>query len=172
MSHIPRHVILDIETTGLSLRRGHRIIEIGAIAIEEGHPTEEFCSFVKIDRKIPLEAQRIHGISDEMLEGQQRAEEVLPRLHDFLGDDVIVAHNARFDIGFLRHEFGRISLKLKNMSVCTLEMSRRLYPGLPDHKLDTVYRHLFGEIRKDTQRHRALDDARMAARIWMEMVKR
>ncbi|MBW2598868.1 MAG: 3'-5' exonuclease, partial [Deltaproteobacteria bacterium] len=61
---------------------------------------------------------------------------------------------------------------LKNMSVCTLEMSRRLYPGLPDHKLDTVYRHLFGEIRKDTQRHRALDDARMAARIWMEMVKR
>jgi len=169
MPHAPRHVVLDIETTGLSPRRGHRIIEIGAIAIEEGHPAEEFCSLVKIDRKIPLQAQRIHGISDEMLAGQRGAEEVLPRLYDFLGDGVIVAHNARFDVEFLRHEFGRISLQLKNRSVCTLEMSRRFYPKLQNHKLDTVYRHLFGEIRTDIRRHRALDDARMAVRIWMEM---
>jgi DNA polymerase-3 subunit epsilon len=164
-----RHVVIDIETTGLSPRRGHRIIEIGAIAIENGHPTEEFCRLVKIDRKIPPEVQRIHGITDEMLAGEPMAEEILPRLYDFLGDGVIVAHNARFDVGFLRHEFGRLSLPLKNRSVCTLEMSRHLYPRLPNHKLDTVYRHLFGEIRTGIRRHRALDDARMAARIWMEM---
>lgn len=170
MLHIPfRHVVLDIETTGLSPRRGHRIVEIGAIAIEEGCSTEEFCSLVKIDRKIPLQVQKIHGISDEMLEGEQMAEEVLPRLFDFLGDSAIVAHNARFDFEFLRHEFGRISMQLKNSSVCTLKMSRRLYPRLSNHKLDTVYRHLFGEIKTGIQRHRALDDARMTARIWMKM---
>jgi DNA polymerase-3 subunit epsilon len=169
MPHAARHVVLDIETTGLSPRRGHRIIEIGAIAIEEGHPAEEFCRLVKVDRKIPLQVQRIHGISDEMLENERKAEEVLPRLHDFLGDGVIVAHNVRFDVEFLRHEFRLVSLHLKNRSICTLEMSRKIYPHLPNHKLDTVYRHLFGEIRTDMRRHRALDDAWMAARIWMEM---
>ncbi|MBN2397125.1 MAG: 3'-5' exonuclease [Deltaproteobacteria bacterium] len=167
-----RHVVIDVETTGLSPRRGHRIVEVGAIAIEEGRPREEFCSLVKIDRKIPPEVQRIHGITDEMLAGEPGAEEVLPRLYAFLGDGVIVAHNARFDLGFLRHEFGRLSLSLKNRSVCTLEMCRRLYPRLPDYKLDTVYRHLFGEIRGDIRRHRALDDAWMAARIWMVIQQR
>jgi len=164
-----RHIVLDVETTGLSPRRGHRIIEIGAIAIEEGHSAEEFCSLIKVDRTIPLDVQQIHGITDEMLAGEPGAEEVLPRLYAFLGDGVIVAHNARFDLGFLRHEFARLSLPLRNRSLCTLEMSRRLYPRLPDHKLDTVYRHLFGEIGGDVRRHRALDDAWMAARIWMEI---
>jgi len=169
MFSVPRHIVIDIETTGLSPHRGHRIIEIGAIALEDGRLAEEFCSLVKIDRKIPPEVQRIHGITDEMLAGEPGAEEILPRLYDFLGDGVIVAHNARFDLGFLRHEFGRLSLHLKNRFVCTLEMSRRFYPRLPNHKLDTVYQHLFGEISTDIRRHRALDDARMAARIWMEM---
>jgi len=164
-----RHVILDIETTGLSPRRGHRIIEIGAIAISNGDSPEEFHSLIKIDRKIPLQARRIHGISDEMLAGEPKAEEVLPRLYGFLGDSIIVAHNARFDVGFLRHEFDRLQLQMQNRSVCTLEMSRRVYPHLPNHRLDTVHRHLFGEIKTDAQRHRALDDAWMAARIWMEM---
>ena len=167
-----RHVALDIETTGLSPLRGHRIIEIGAIAIEGGYPAEKFCSLIRIDRKIPLQTQRIHGITNEMLEGQPEADEVLPRFYDFLRDSIIVAHNARFDMEFLRHEFNHISLRLKNKSVCTLKMSRKLYPKLPNHRLDTLYRYLFGEITTDIRRHRALDDAKMAARIWLEMVKR
>ena len=169
MFRVPRHIAVDIETTGLSPRRGHRIIEIGAIAIEDGCPAESFCSLIRIDREIPREVQRIHGITDEMLAGQPGAGEVLPQLRDFLGDGVIVAHNARFDMGFLRHEFERLSLPLRNRSACTLQRSRRLYPHLPNHRLDTVYRHLFGDIREDIQRHRALDDARMAARIWIAM---
>ncbi len=164
-----RHVALDIETTGLSPRKGHKIIEIGAIAIEEKRPTEQFCSLVKIDQKIPLRVQLTHGITDEMLDRQPGTEEVLPKFYDFLKDSIIVAHNARFDVEFLRYEFGRISLQLNNRSVCTQAMSRRLYPELTNHKLDTVYRHLFGKPKTDIQRHRALDDAWMAARIWMEM---
>ena len=167
-----RHVALDIDTTGLSPLRGHRVIEIGAVAIEGEYPAEKFCSLIKIDRKIPLQTQRIHGITNEMLEGQPEADEVLPQFYDFLGDGIIVAHNARFDMEFLRHEFSRLSLKLKNKSVCTLKMSRKLYPGLSNHRLDTVYEYLFGKIETGIQRHRALDDAKMAARIWLEMVKR
>ena len=76
-----RYVTLDVETTGLSPRNGHRIIEIGAVAIEGGSISEEFWSLVSVDRKIPQKAQRIHGITDEMLDGQPGAKEVLPRLY-------------------------------------------------------------------------------------------
>ena len=167
-----RHVALDVETTGLSPRSGHRVIEIGAVVIDEGRLTTEFSSLIRIDRKIPRQAQCIHGISDEMLAGEQKAEAVLPQLYDFLGDSIIIAHNARFDMAFLRQEFKRIAMRLRNEAVCTLKMSKKMYPGLPNYMLDTVYRHLFGDIGKDIHRHRALDDARMAARIWMEMMKR
>ena len=166
-----RYVALDVETTGLSTQRGHRIIEIGAIAIEGECPAERFCSLVKINRKIPLQAQWIHGITDEMLKEQPEAEEILPKFYDFLGDGIIVAHNARFDVEFLRYEFGRLSLRLKNKSICTLKMSRKLYPGLSNHRLDTVYEYLLGKMETGIQRHRALDDAKMAARIWIEMQK-
>ncbi len=168
---LPRHVVIDIETTGLSPKRGHRIIEVGAIAISDGDPPEEFHSLIKINRKIPIKVKEIHGITDAMLQDKHGADEVLPRLCDFLADSAIVAHNASFDIGFLRHECERLSLPFTNKSVCTLQMSRRFYPHLPNHKLETVYRHLFGKITHDIKRHRALDDARMTARIWMEMVK-
>lgn len=167
-----RHVALDVETTGLSPRNGHRVIEIGAVAIEGGRITEEFESLVNVERKISSKVQRIHGISNEMLVNQPRFEEIFPQLRSFLKNSIIVAHNARFDMDFLRREAGRLSLILKNRFVCTMEMSRKYYPGLPDYKLDTVYRHVFGEIPEDIQRHRALDDAWMAARIWMEMLKR
>jgi len=166
-----RHVALDIETTGLSPQRGHRIIEIGAVSIEKGCIKDEFCSLVRIDRKIGLHAQRVHGITDKMLRDQPRLEDVLPKFHMFLRDSVVVAHNARFDMEFLRCEFERISLDLNNRYICTLEMSRKLYTGLPNHKLETVYRHLIGKNVAHIQMHRALDDARMAADIWLEMVK-
>lgn len=172
MSLTSRFIALDVETTGLSPRNSHRIIEIGAVSIDSGRITEEFESLVSVERQISPEVQRIHGISNEMLLNQPKFEEIFPQLQAFLKDSIIVAHNARFDLGFLRHEFGRLSHPLKNRSVCTLQMSRRMYPHLSNHKLDTVYRHLFGEIRTDIRWHRALDDARMAARIWMVMVKR
>jgi len=167
-----RCVALDVETTGLSPRNGHRIIEIGAVSIEGDRITEEFESLVNVERKISSNVQRIHGISNEMLVNQPKFEELFPRLRSFLKNNIIIAHNARFDRDFLRHEAGRMSMTLNNRYICTMEMSRKRYPELPNYKLDTVYRHLFGAIVTDIRRHRALDDARMAARIWMEMVKR
>jgi len=167
-THI-RYVAIDVETTGLSPRNGHHIIEIGAVAIEDGRMTEEFESLVKVEKKIPQKVQRIHGISNEMLLNQPKLDEIFPQLRFFLKNSIIIAHNAWFDMNFLRHEAKRLSATLNNRYICTMEMSRKYYPGLPNYKLDTVYRHLFGAIATDIRRHRALDDARMAARIWMEM---
>jgi len=167
-----RFVALDLETTGLSPRNGHRIIEIGMAAIADGYIAEEFESLVNVERKISSKVQRIHGISNEMLIDQPTFEDIFPRLQSFLNDSIIIAHNARFDQEFLRYETRRLSSTLKNRFVCTLEMSRKHYPGLPNYKLDTVYRYLFGEITTDIRRHRALDDARMAAHVWLEMMKR
>jgi DNA polymerase-3 subunit epsilon len=164
-----RHVVVDLETTGLWPRQGHRIIEIGAVALEGGAVVEEFTTLIDAGVPIPIEVQAIHGITDEMLEGSPKPEAVLPRFREFIGDSVLIAHNAAFEITFLRHEFARLKLGFPNRHVCTLEMSRRLLPRLPDYTLETIYLHLFPDPDFIRQNHRALDDARMTAKIWMAM---
>jgi DNA polymerase-3 subunit epsilon len=164
-----RHVVVDVETTGLSPRHGHRVIEIGAVALEEGMVVEEFTTLIDAGVPIPYEVQAIHGITDEMLEGQPKPEAILPMFHAFIRDSVLVAHNAPFDIRFLRHEFARLGMGLPHPHLCTLELSRRRLPRLTDHTLETVYLHLFPEAGLHRQNHRALDDARMAAKIWLRL---
>jgi len=78
---------------------------------------------------------------------------------------------ASFDIGFLRHEFALLGMSLNNRSLCTLKMSRKQYPHLPNHKFETVSRYLLGKSCMRMQRHRALDDAKLAVMIWLEMGK-
>jgi DNA polymerase-3 subunit epsilon len=173
MEHPPnllnRHVVVDLETTGLSPRHGHRIIEIGAVAIENGVATEEFTTLIDAGVPVPTRVQAIHGITDEMLEGQPGPEEALPRFYAFIAGSVLIAHNAAFEVTFLRHEFARLKMTLPHRHVCTLEMSRRRFPRLSDHTLETVYLHLFPDANFIRQSHRALDDARMTARIWLRM---
>lgn len=164
-----RHVAIDVETTGLSPARGDRVIEVGAVAIEGGEIVGEFVSLVAAGRPIPHHVSRIHGITDEMLRGQPRPEEVYPPLRAFIGGGTLVAHNARFDLAFLRHEFGRLGLGLDNRAVCTLVMARRRLSHLADHRLETVARHLLGSLPGAGRLHRALDDARLTARVWAAM---
>ena len=166
---LDRHVVIDLETTGLSPRQGHRVIEIGAVAIENGTMVEEFTTLIDAGIPVPLVVQAIHGITSEMLEGQPKPEEVLPLFRAFIADSVLVAHNAAFDVRFLRHEFARLKMGLPNRHVCTLEMSRLRFPHLSDKTLETVYLHLFPEAGLHRQNHRALDDARMTAKIWLKM---
>jgi len=164
-----RYVVLDVETTGLSPGSGDRVIEIGAVAIEDKCLIEEFSSLINIGKCIPMKIQHIHGITNEMLVGKPKPEEVIPTFHKFIKNSPLIAHNAKFDINFLRYEFARLGLNLTNRYFCTLKQSRRRYPRLPNHKLETVFRHLFGESIEAMQRHRALADARMTAMIWLEM---
>lgn len=100
-----RYVVLDVETTSLSPWRGDRVIEIGALALEHGKLMSEYSTLIQIPRAIPFQATQIHGITDAMLMGQPTPEEVFPALEAFLQDSVIIAHNARFDLGFLRREY-------------------------------------------------------------------
>ncbi len=162
----------DVETTGLSPKDGDRIIEIGAVAIEEGKIVNDFQSLINVDRHIPRSVQQIHNITNKMLIGKPKPEEVIPKFQKFIKDSALVAHNAKFDITFLLWEFTLLKIDIRNKYFCTLELSRKLYPRLPNHKLETVFRHLFGERHEKAQRHRALEDARLTAMIWLEMRKR
>lgn len=165
MKSAERWVVVDLETTGLSSRRD-RIIEIGAVAGDGGEITGEFHSLIDIGHPIPWQAQKVHGITDAMLRNQPAPAIVLEEFYQFMGQSALVAHNASFDMGFLRHEFGRLGFGLTNRNYCTLRLARQHFPQLPNHRLETVFRHLGGVIDGSVQRHRALDDARMAAFVW------
>jgi DNA polymerase III epsilon subunit len=164
-----RYVVLDVETTGLYAWRGDRIIEIGAIEIMNGLIVEEFHSFIAIGKPISKAAQKIHGITAEMLIGQSDAKEVLTSFRRFIGTSILVAHNADFDIKFLRYELSRLGLGMSNGYLCTMRMSKKKFPELPNHKLETVSQHVLGKLPEGLRLHRALDDARMVAMIWLAM---
>ncbi len=166
-----RLIAIDVESTGFSPARGDRVIEIGAVVVEHRRIAGEFHSLVNIGQRVPLSAVRVHGITENMLAGEPGPQDVFPRFQDFIGGSVLLAHNAPFDVGFLRHEFGRLGMGLTNQYRCTLALSRRRFPNLRDHKLETVYRHLFGPPPEGTRIHHALDDARMVALVWLEMMR-
>ena len=169
---IHRHVIFDVETTGLSAPRGDRVIELGAVAVESGKITEEFHALIDAGTRIPIAVRRIHGITNDMLRGKPKPGDVFPQFKEFIQDSILVAHNAQFDVRFLRYEFSRLGFGLDNRYLCTLEMCRKRYPRLPNHRLETICRHLFGQQVEEVQLHRALADARMVARVWLEMVRK
>ncbi|MBW1940905.1 MAG: 3'-5' exonuclease [Deltaproteobacteria bacterium] len=162
-------VAFDVETTGLSPLQGHRVVEIGAVRMNSGMITSEFHSLIDCGRTIPKAIQRITGINDDMLCGQPSPDVVFKGFQRFIGKAVLVAHNARFDRSFLRYEFNRLGWTLSNRTRCTLALSRRKLPRLSNHRLATVARHLFGELPAGVQLHRALDDARLAGKIWMAL---
>ena len=166
-----RHVVLDVETTGLSPRQGHRVIEIGAVAIEDGKIIEEFHTLVNPGKRISLFVQEINGITNEMLRGKPTPEEVMPTFKKFIGESILVAHNAPFDMSFIANEFDLAGIEHASDWVCTLQISRALFPGLRSHKLEKVCMHVLGDI-SGVPLHRALADARLTARLWLEMAKK
>ena len=107
-----------------------------------------------------------------MLAGQPEPEEVWSSFWEFIGDAELIAHNSPFDSAFIRHELALIGRQISNQWHCTVRLARKRLPQLSNHKLATVYRHLCGDIPAGTQRHRALDDARMTAQIWLELMKK
>jgi DNA polymerase-3 subunit epsilon len=164
-----RYVVFDVETTGLNAWRDDKIIEVGAVAMIDGLIKEEFRRFIDIEKPVPKTAWKLHGITAEMLSGHPKAEEVLTAFLQFIGRNVLVAHNADFDMGFLTSECNRLGWSVNNRCLCTLKLSRKLYPELPDYKLETVAKHVLGISFDINRRHRALDDARLTAQIWQKM---
>jgi DNA polymerase III epsilon subunit family exonuclease len=117
------YVALDVETTGLSPKNGDRVIEIGAVPIKDRCIVDEFSSLIDVDKMIPWRVQQVHGITNEMLEGESKPDEVLPKFYKFIARSILVAHKTSFDISFLKHEFALLGMSLNNQSLCTLKMS-------------------------------------------------
>ena len=163
-------VIFDTETSGLSPKTGHRIIEIGAISMNGVELTGEFQSLIDADCEISWQATNVHGITNRMLKGEPSAWQVFSEFRDFIGDATLVAHNAQFDMRFLEFEFTDLGFVLTNPSQCTLRLSRKIWPELNNHKLGTVAQHV-GASFDGLQQHRALDDAKVTAEIWRQMIE-
>jgi DNA polymerase-3 subunit epsilon len=155
-------VVLDFETTGLSPDYA-RIIEVGAAVFCNGEVRETFEELMDPGIFLPSCITELTGISRAMLRGKPRPEAVMPRLRDFIGNRVVVAHNASFDGKFLNAEMSRAGLSFASPLLCTLLLARRLLPGLPSYKLEILARHL--DIDSDCF-HRALDDVIVTGNLW------
>jgi len=139
--------------------------------MEQGVIVAEFDTLIDSGTLIHPGAYRVHGISKEMLYGQPLPEEAWSRFVEFVGEAQLIAHNASFDCSFVCRELNMLGFELPNRWHCTVRLARQKLPQLHNHKLDTVYRYLFGALPASMHRHRALDDARLAARIWLELKK-
>lgn len=138
--------------------------------IADGKPGEAFHTLIDAGRPLRNRAFRINGITDAMLRGSSSPGEALRNFRAFCGHATLVAHNAPFDKLFLLYEYSRFGWGIRNEFLCTLQMSRRKLPDLPNYRLETVARHLLGETALENRHlHRALDDARLTAQIWLAL---
>jgi len=160
---------VDVETSGLFPSNGDRVIECAAVIIKNREIHSEFHTLINAPCKIKHDAHRIHGITQQMLLSAPSPGEAWSVFSKFIGDLPLLAHNAQFDQGFIRCEFLRLGLRISNHFTCTLARARKRFPSLPNHRLETVARHVLGKIPKECQLHRALGDARLVARVWMDM---
>jgi len=156
-------VAFDLETTGLSPHLD-RIVEIGAVKFVDGRETARWGQLINPGIPMPAGAAAVNGITDAMLTGQPRLEDVLPDFLTFLNATVLVAHNASFDLGFLRSALGRHGLGLLSHDyVDTRLMAQKAFPGRANYKLQSLAVDL-GIVSRDA--HRAVDDARVCQELF------
>ena len=161
-------VVFDLETTGAKAPPC-RVIEIGAYLVRDGTIQGEFHSLVDPEEPVPPFITALTGISDEMVRSAPTFAEVLPGFLDFIGDGVLVAHNAQFDLAFLNYEIGKVfeDYRIANPSLCTVHLSRKLLPLVQNHKLKTLAEHYSVEL---INHHRAGPDARATAEIFLYLL--
>lgn len=163
-------VVVDVETTGGSPRRGHRVTEVAAVCVSGGEITRTFSTLVNPERRIPSMVTALTGISEEMVRDAPRFPEVATELAEVLRGRVFVAHNAAFDWAFLSSEMGRaVGGALSGRRLCTVRLARKLLPQLPSRSLDSLAWYFGLEIEA---RHRALDDAVATAHVLLRLIER
>ncbi len=161
-------VMLDFETTGLSPVMGDRITEVAALRIVDGRVTERYVSLINCNVRIPAFITQLTGISQAMVDRAPPVHQVLPELLDFIGGDTLSAHNASFDEKFLKAEAERLGMATGHCAlVCSLKLSRRVFPGMPSYKLGMLSGQL--GIRFRSAAHRAESDAEVAAEVLLHI---
>ena len=163
-------VVVDLETTGAKSPPG-RITEIGAYRISQGRIVAEFQTLVNPETVIPPFIVQLTGITNEMVKDAPIFADVAHDWLDFAEEAVLVAHNAPFDVRFLNHEIARVfpGRRMINSHLCTVKLSRKIFPGLMNYRLHTVAEHFAIQI---LNRHRAADDALATAEIFLRMLDR
>lgn len=157
-------VMLDFETTGLSPQNGDRITEVAALRIVGGEVVERYVSLVNCRVRIPSFITGLTGITQAMVDSAPPVEQVMPALLDFIGSDALSAHNASFDDKFLRAEAAALGLTPRYQAlVCSLKLSRRVFPELGSYKLGLLSGALGIKFRSAA--HRAEADAEVAAQV-------
>lgn len=161
-------VVVDVEATGAKTPP-NRLIELGAYRIRGGRIVDKFLSLVNPEIPIPRFVASLTGISNDMVKNAPVFAEVAPQWLDFVSDSVLVAHNAPFDTSFLNHEISRVyaNHRMVNPHLCTVRLSRRAFPDLSNHRLETIAHHFSIPI---ASRHRAGSDALATAEIFIVLL--
>ena len=166
-----KEVVLDTETTGLNVKDGHRIVEIGCIELENQIPTtKKFHCYLNPERKVSEKAFEIHGYSDDFLKSQKKFKDVCADFLNFIKDKKLIIHNARFDLSHLNNELsliGRKKIDKKNI-IDTLELARDKFPGSPVN-LDALCKR----FRVDNSRrakHTALMDCELLSKVYINLI--
>ncbi len=162
------YCVLDLETTGIS-HITEKITEVGIIKIKNGEVISEFECFVNPEKPIPERVVEITHITDDMVKDAETIDKVIPKIIEFIGNDVLVAHNAGFDIGFLKYNFEKYGYKLENTYIDTLRLSKAIFPEFKKYKLGIIADNL--GIKVDVA-HRALDDVKTLVEVFKVMIEK
>jgi DNA polymerase-3 subunit epsilon len=165
-----KEIVLDTETTGISIKDGHRIVEIGCIELENLVPTQnKFHCYLNPERKVSEKALEVHGYTDEFLANQKKFKDIGDQFLEFIKDKRLIIHNAEFDLGHLNNElaiFGK--KKLNNEIIDTLILARDKFPGSPV-SLDALCKRYRVDNSKRTQ-HTALIDCDLLAKVYINLI--
>jgi DNA polymerase-3 subunit epsilon len=171
VQYVRPFVVLDFETTGISHRGGDRITEVAALRVADGVVIERFVTLVNCGAKVPPWIADYTGISQAMVDAAPPVDEVLPALLAFLGDEVVVAHNAGFDRGFLENECTLAARpRAGGPFACSVRLSRRMYPGLRSYSLAALAHH--AGLASRGRAHRAEADAEVTVDLALKLVDR
>jgi len=165
-----REIILDIETSGLDYKEGHRIIEIGCVELIQKEVGSHFHQYINPLKTLTEENIKIHGITNEFLGDKPLFEDVADEFLNFIEDSSIIAHNANFDVGFLNHELEKISKPkiAKDRIVDTVVIARNRFPG-QQVNLDALVKKLKVNSLVDREFHGALKDAKILTDVYLEL---
>ena len=165
-----KEIVLDTETTGISVKEGHRIVEIGCIELENLIPTKnKFHCYLNPERKVSEKALEVHGYTDEFLSTKQKFSDIGDHFLEFIKDKRLIIHNAEFDLGHLNNElaiFGK--KKIDNEVIDTLILARDKFPGSPV-SLDALCKRYRIDNSKRTQ-HTALIDCDLLAKVYINLI--
>ena len=165
-----KEIILDTETTGLSVKDGHRLVEIGCIELENLIPTKnKFHCYLNPERKVSEKALEVHGYTDEFLSSKKKFREIVQEFLDFIDGKRLIIHNAEFDLSHLNNELKIIGQKtLKNEIIDTLQLARDKYPGSPI-SLDALCKRYRIDNSKRVQ-HTALIDCDLLSKVYINLI--